>query len=141
MKIVLTSHGNFCTGLLESCKMIAGETVDKIRTVKMDDVGIGKFSKELNDLLDELIKEDKVLVLCDLKGGTPYNESFNYFLRHSEDVRVVCGMNLPMVIETILQLDAGHDLSKLAGIAVDAGRNAVEMAVADNNNDDGELDF
>lgn len=71
MKLVITSNGDLCTGLVSSLNMIAGENKD-VFTVKLTDAGIGEYTKNLHSLLDELIKEDSVLILADLQGGTPY---------------------------------------------------------------------
>lgn len=140
MKIVVTSHGEFCTGLVSSYKMVAGET-DEIFAISLNDSGIGEYSKKLTEKLEELLKEDKVLVLCDIKGGTPYNESFKFFLDHTEDIRVVSGMNLPMLIEIGLILQSIDDLNILADMAVNAGKNAIEQIVLDDDQEEDEWDL
>ncbi|WP_440897499.1 PTS sugar transporter subunit IIA [Amphibacillus sp. Q70] len=128
MKLVMTSHGNFCEGLLDSYKMIAGET-NQIVTIKLTDKGVGDYSERLNAKLEELIKEDKVLIFCDVKGGTPYNQSNSFFMRHPKNVRVVSGMNLPMLIETALMLNSSDDLDGLAEAAINIGKNGIETII------------
>ncbi|MBD7915050.1 hypothetical protein H9660_07795 [Clostridium sp. Sa3CUN1] len=133
MKIILTSHGNFAKGILQSYEMIAG-TNERISYVTLDEDGIGKFSNTLREKLDQIIESDDVLILCDLKGGTPYNESFTYALSHQDKVRVVAGLNLPMLIEIgITNLD---NLDEAVLIASESGKSGIEALTFEDNEDD-----
>lgn len=133
MNIILTSHGDFAKGILQSYEMIAGGA-ERISYVTLDEEGIGKFSNTLKSKLDEIIKSDDVLILCDLKGGTPYNESFTYALSHQDKVRVVTGLNLPMLIEIgIANLD---NLDEAVFIALESGKSGIEDLSFEDNEDD-----
>ncbi|SFG79686.1 PTS sugar transporter subunit IIA [Sporolactobacillus nakayamae] len=139
MKILLTSHGEFCTGLLNSFHMVAGKS-NNIYALALTDAGIRSFSNKLNELLNELTLDDQVLILCDMKGGTPFNESYKYYLSHKQLVNVVYGMNLPMVIETGMSLNSVQSLQQLGKIAVSSGIENVGE-VLDESNELDELDF
>lgn len=136
MKILLTSHGYFAKGILQSYEMIAGAT-DKISSVILDEEGIGKFSKLLREKLDEILKSDDVIILCDIKGGTPYNESFTYALSHQDKVRVVAGLNLPMLIE--IGLMDSDNLDEVVLKALESGRIGIETLSFEENEE--ELEF
>ena len=123
MRILLTSHGNFAKGILQSYEMIAGVT-EKISCIILDEEGIGKFSNALKKKLDEIIESDDVVILCDIKGGTPYNESFTYALSHQDKVRVVAGLNLPMLIE--IGLMDSDNLDELVLKALESGKVGIE---------------
>ncbi|MFB6465415.1 PTS sugar transporter subunit IIA [Cytobacillus sp. Hz8] len=135
MKVVVTSHGDFCTGILNSLEMIVGKN-GNVFVIKLSESGIGSFTEKLNSLLDELTKQNKVLILCDLKGGTPYNQSFQYFLANQDKVRVVSGLNLPMLIETSMMMGSIEDLDTLADMAVQAGQTGVDKPSADDSDED-----
>ncbi|CZQ87930.1 PTS system fructose-specific EIIA component [bioreactor metagenome] len=134
MKIVLASHGNFCHGLFESYTMIAGKNKD-IHAISLDDSGIGTFRNKLNELLDELTSNDNVLILTDIKGGTPHNESYSYKLMHEGKVRLIAGMNLPMLVELGLSLSSINDLDQLAQLAVDTGKESISLEESDSEDD------
>lgn len=136
MKIVLTSHGEFCDGLLESYQMIAGMN-ENIYSVSLTDEGIDDFRQRLTQLLSELIENHKIILLCDIKGGTPFNESLGFALSHPKSIRIISGMNLPMVIEGGLGLTTSPDIDSLASLMTEAGKIAVELeGVHDDNFDD-----
>ena len=81
VKILLTSHGHLAQGIASGFEFIAGKS-DHIMTLELDERGIGSYRNRLQELLDG--KTESVLILADLKGGTPYNESFKYYLAHTE---------------------------------------------------------
>lgn len=140
MKILLTSHGSFCSGLLESYEMIAGYS-SKIEKVSLTDEGIGNYRQQLNEMLNRMTKKDDVLIFCDMKGGTPFNESLNFYLKNEEKVRLVSGMNLPMLIETGMMLDNCKSIDELVSIAVTAGKNSIEAETESHDDDEDDLEF
>ena len=138
MKIVLATHGNLGEGLLDSYEMISGKS-EIIQIVKLTKSGIGDFKERLYTLLDELTQSEKVLVLCDLKGGTPYNESFMYSLEKPGKIEVVTGVNLPMLIEIGFLADSEKNAEKLAETAMTVGKDSIEKLLS--SDEDDELDL
>ncbi|MGX7072421.1 PTS sugar transporter subunit IIA [Helcococcus kunzii] len=67
MKLLLLSHGSFGEGIKESYRMIAGDD-SNILTISLTDEGIGIFTEKVESLLDELTKDNRVLVFTDMKG-------------------------------------------------------------------------
>lgn len=135
MKIVVASHGAFCHGLVESYKMIAGDNSD-IYAVSLTVEGIGEFSRELSKLVDKLILEDDILIMTDIQGGTPYNESLKYMLDKPENIKVISGMNLPMLIEIGLALNNDMEIDQLVNRAVEIGRKSINVANIDIDDED-----
>lgn len=141
MKLLLISHGKFCHGVKESYEMIAGENKD-IYSLDLDNQGIGVFSEKLNKLLDELTKEDEVLVLTDIQGGTPYNEAYRYQLSNPGKIEIVSGMNLPMIIEVGMSLSTGLSNIDLATMAEDVGKESISFtSVEEDEDEDDDLEF
>ncbi|MBM7711180.1 PTS sugar transporter subunit IIA [Enterococcus xiangfangensis] len=129
MKIIVTSHGDFCQGILDSYQMIAGEN-PHLRSISLTDAGIKDFSERFNKLLKEFESEE-VLILTDIKGGTPYNEAYSYYLLHEERVRVIAGMNLPMVIEIGPNLLNSSSLADLYASAIEIGQQSITGVVTE----------
>ncbi|MFD1414553.1 PTS sugar transporter subunit IIA [Oceanobacillus jeddahense] len=139
MRIILTSHGDFAAGLLNSYEMIAGKN-ENINYVNLTNDGISDFTRKLEEKLQS-VGTDKVLILCDIKGGTPFNESYKHLLMRPDDIRIICGMNLPMLIEMGMTLDSSEDLEKLYMIGLTAGQNALQGINAKNELYEEEIDF
>ena len=139
MKIVVTSHGDLCEGILSSYQMIAGD-ISPFIAIKLDDKGISDFSSRLTAVLDEqIIKNGVVIVISDITGGTPYNETFRYMLAHPNKVYLLAGLNLPMLIQAGTLIDQ-DDIHETLDSILEAGQTSVSMApISENNNQD--IDF
>lgn len=97
--IVLTSHGELAKGLLETTKLFLGENLEQIEAVCLQPQD---NPDEFVDVLAEAVKRvdsgDGVLVFCDLLFGSPCNCMARIL---SDNVEVITGMNLPMVLEVM----------------------------------------
>lgn len=124
--ILVTTHGEFCNGLLHAVNMIVGEQ-EGVFAVSLDENGVDDFASRLESKLDEMVANyDQVLVMCDLKGGTPCNQSLRFAFTE-EKVKVVSGVNLPMLIETIFGRNSVGSLEEVAIFASDSGKQAIEF--------------
>lgn len=137
LKILLTSHGHLAQGIASGFEFIAGKS-DQIMTLELDEKGIGSYRDRLQELLDG--ETEPVLILADLKGGTPYNESFKYYLAHTERIRVVSGLNLPMLLELVPQLSDNTTLDEAVQTVLQAGTNGIAVA-QDQQDDDDDIEF
>ena len=73
--IVVATHGYFAKGILDSIKLICGEQENityfcaYVDGESMED-GDSEITSKLENLLDSFPKEDEVVVLVDLLGGS-----------------------------------------------------------------------
>lgn len=99
-KIALASHGSLCRGMLETAKLF---------TQDVSFIQIFPFYEENSELdaemqLDAWIakiqEEDVVIVLTDILWGS-VNQKMMLKLQNRENVHVVTGLNLPLLLEMI----------------------------------------
>ena len=97
--ILLLSHGKMAEGLCDTVSMFFGSEIEQFDhlCLKMED-DPNAFGLRIKEKLETLDQGDGVLVFCDLFAGTPAHQMTQYL---SEKVRVVTGMNLPLVMETL----------------------------------------
>lgn len=136
MDILITTHGKLAEGLVSALSFITGST-EGVDVVELDEMGIDNFRQRLHQKFSEA--SGSLVVLADLKGGTPYNESFVYYLEHPDDIRVISGVNLSMLIELATQIASLSDLDQAVSIACEAGKNGV--SVPDVEDEDDDMDF
>lgn len=115
--IVLISHGSLASGLRQAAEMIMGpqEELAVLELAPAQDMEA--YRRDLEELIAQVNRGHGVLVLADLFGGSPANASA-YVV--GAGVEVVCGANLPMLLE-ILNVRGQQDLRTLAATAVRAG--------------------
>lgn len=97
--IILASHGEFANGIKQSSEMIFGPQQDVQAVCLYPNEGPDDFRKKLEDAIATLSDQEQVLILCDLWGGTPFNQSSALIKGHEDTWAIVTGMNLPMIIE------------------------------------------
>lgn len=122
--LLVTSHGDLCQGMLNSLAMIAGEN-HNVFVLKFDDYN--NYKEELTKKLNTLTSHyNGVLIFTDIMGGTPFNESYKYIRENNKsNIKIITGVNLPMIIETTLALSREENLNNLVNIAIEAGKDSI----------------
>lgn len=141
MNIVVASHGTLCDGLVSALGMMVAAGTVSVVPVGLDDRGIDDFRGRLTEAVEGMLSSGPTLIMSDLIGGTPYNESFALMLLHPDQIRVVSGTNFPMLIEVAVAAAESNDLDEVTRIALEAGRGGVSSAElpADSPNDEDDL--
>lgn len=139
MNILLTSHGSLCEGLLDAFRMFAGDP-SHVSTVSLTDTGIDDFRDRLTARVSELLGQGDLLIMSDLPGGTPYNESYALFLTNPEHIRLVSGTNFPMLLEAGVLAMSSDDLEAVTAAALAAGSAGVIAAEAPTDGSDDDED-
>ena len=123
--ILLVAHGQMASGLLNATELIVGEqeAVAMIELKEMD--AIDALEASIDQEVQKLNSGDGVLVLVDLFGASPFNASARVAVRYL-DVDVITGMNLPMILETVMNKETS-DLQSLIEIATNAGMGGVRV--------------
>lgn len=129
--VVVVTHGQLATELVNSAEMIVGD-LPHFTAVSIgwhDDVDHAR--EEIGRAIDRVATSAggdghraPVLVLSDMFGGTPANLAVTFV---SDDVEVITGVNLPMLIK----LARPQNAADLLGVARDMrehGRNAIWVA-------------
>ena len=96
---VILNHGRFGEQLIKSAELIAGKTEHIHAVSLLSGMSIEEYYEEVRDYLTGV--QGEILVLADLYGGTPSNVGM--MLQREFSLHVVCGINLPMLIELILK--------------------------------------
>ena len=117
---ILTGHGTFANGLADALSMIAGDQ-DYFIPVPFIEAGAASYPETLASTISDLLDQtDGVLIFCDLLGGTPFNQAM-MLSQNYNNVEVVTGTNLPMLLETLSLRLASTTLTNLLQTALESG--------------------
>jgi PTS system mannose-specific IIA component len=123
--VVLVTHGQLATELLNAAEMIVGDLP------QFAAVSIG-WHEDVNDAREDIAQaiervqtDSGVLVLTDMFGGTPSNLGMTFLA--TDRVEVITGVNLPMLIK-LASLSSSSDLLAVAREMRDHGRSAIWVA-------------
>ena len=125
---VIVSHGQVANELVSAAETVVGP-LRHITAVSIgwhDDVEIAK--NEIARAIKQVSEDAGVLILTDMFGGTPTNISA-MFLKENE-IEIVTGVNLPMVIKLASDENADLTLSQLAKEVEEQGKQSIYQTSA-----------
>ncbi len=95
-------------GIFETSKLFVGENVKQFDYLGLEPEESPKdFFTTLRKKVEELNTGSGVIILADLMGGSPCNQAMNLI---GEEVDILTGVNLPMVIDLVLKRDSGMEI-------------------------------
>ena len=98
-RFIFASHHYLAYGLKDTVDFLTGNT-KKIYAINayVDDEK-EDLEEQIKKLFTSFAKDDEVIVLTDLMGGSVYQKFYPYI---STNVHVLCGMNLPLAMNLLL---------------------------------------
>ncbi|ELY4322513.1 PTS mannose transporter subunit IIAB [Cronobacter turicensis] len=127
--IVIGTHGWAAEQLLKTAEMLLGEQ----ENVGWIDFVPGENAETLiekyNAQLEKLDTSKGVFFLVDTWGGSPFNAASRIVV-DKPNYEVVAGVNIPMLVETLMARDDDPSFDELIAIAVETGREGVKALKA-----------
>ena len=123
--LVLVTHGRLAAEFITALEHVVGpqEAVEGICIDADDDMEARR--KDIADAIARVSNGQGVIILTDLFGGTPSNLAIS--LMKSEDIEVIAGVNLPMLI----RLEGARKAMTVRAVvaaAREAGRKYISVA-------------
>ncbi|QNQ20678.1 PTS mannose transporter subunit IIAB [Kosakonia sp. SMBL-WEM22] len=127
--IVIGTHGWAAEQLLKTAEMLLGEQ----ENVGWIDFVPGENAETLIEKyqaqLAKLDTNQGVLFLVDTWGGSPFNAASRIVV-DKEHYEVIAGVNIPMLVETLMARDDNPTFDELVALAVETGREGVKALKA-----------
>jgi PTS system mannose-specific IIA component len=123
--VVVITHGQLATELVNSAEMIVGD-LPHFTAVSIgwhDDVNDAR--EDISQAIDRVRGDGGVLLLTDMFGGTPSNLGMTFL--EKDRIEVITGVNLPMLIK-LAGKTRSSDLLAVAQEMREHGRNAIWVA-------------
>jgi len=131
--IVIVTHGEMAEGLLDAARSVAGHAGGCAAVCLRNGDSVDGLGPRIAAAIDSVKDRDGVLVLVDMWGASPFNASARLALKAQHPIDVIAGVNLPMVVELLVQR-AAKGFEELVAMALQAGTQgvrALSQAVAD----------
>lgn len=124
--IIIATHGTAAKELLKTTEMLIGEqenvaTIDFVPGENAETI-IGKYQTLADGPLSSC---DQILFLVDMWGGSPFNAA-NRFQEGKNNMDVVAGVNIPMLVNTCMARDDVDTLEELVSIALESGSTGIK---------------
>ncbi len=124
--ILIVSHRQLGEALVDASEFIIGNKPDALESVSIDiNESADKLRKKIADGIKKVDRNNGVLILTDMFGGTPSNLSYS-FLEEGR-LEVISGVNLPILIK-VITLRKDMALTKLAQQLEAFGKTTIKLA-------------
>ena len=116
--VIIVTHNRIGEELLLTAENIIGKSLPRVINVSIpgdiEPAQLGLYADQVKTGIDELDSGDGVLILTDLHGATPSNLAHYFATDHN--VKIVSGLNLPMLIRVINYAEQPLELLAKIGI-------------------------
>jgi PTS system mannose-specific IIA component len=124
--IVIVTHSNLGSAIIDAAEFILGAGPEAVVAVSIDlKEDPEKLRKKIAKAIKSVNRNNGILILTDMFGGTPSNLSYSFL--EEGTVEVLSGVNLPILIKAI-DIRQKMDLSKMAKNLEQFGKRSISLA-------------
>jgi PTS system mannose-specific IIA component len=126
INFILVSHGQMAEGILNAAELICGKN-DGVQVISLNE---GDSIDELGQRIENTILDfqpvcDGTVIMVDLFGASPFNQAAMVAMKY-DNIDVVTGLNLPMLLESIM-LRKNLPLSEMVALAKKCGMDGIKV--------------
>lgn len=122
VKIIITGHGKFSSGMFDAINFIMGAQKDVVK-VEFGDIDLDAYSNQIEDIIKS--SREGTLIFTDIIGGTPFRISALLCTKY-DNVYLITGSNVSMIIEAIVRRE-NTPLKELADQIIDTGKLGIQL--------------
>lgn len=105
-EIIVATHGKLSEGYNDTINMIMGERKGLYFIEFSPKDEVENLREKFINIINSIKNENEILILTDLFGGTPCNTAIKMALESRQRIKILSGVNLPMLIEAVLNQDS-----------------------------------
>lgn len=125
--IIISTHGVAAKQLLMTAEMLIGEQQNVAYIDFVPGENADTLIEKYNQKLNELDVSQGVLFLVDMWGGSPFNAASRIIESKDKDkYDIVTGVNVPMLVATLLSRDDDPTFNELVNTAIETGRSEIK---------------
>ena len=124
--ILLVTHENLGSSLIETVEFILGELPENLSSVAINiQEDPDTLRKKIKKGISQVTSDNGIIILTDMFGGTPSNLSYS-FLEEGQ-VEVISGVNLPILLKAVTARSK-MDFETLILSIVKHGKKSISLA-------------
>ena len=109
MEIILAAHGNLSIEMKNTAEMIFGK-LKKCSTITfVPGENTETLKSKFNELINNFNKDENILIIVDLFGGSPYNAAFEVAMKNN-NIEILTGLSVPMLLDVLAQRESGIEV-------------------------------
>lgn len=139
--ILLVSHGPLAEGLFGSYCFFQNDQRQVKTIVLKEEDDPSDLLASIQEACEAFEQVNGILILCDIPGGTPANMA-QKFAQGREDIRIISGCNLMMVLDAVLSREQ-YTLDELSNHCIVSAKESIQLLCTqvEQNEEDLEAEF
>lgn len=109
MEIILAAHGNLSVEMKNTAEMIFGKLKECSIITFIPGENTETLKTKFNELINNFNKDEKILIIVDLFGGSPYNAAFEVAMKNN-NIEILTGLSVPMLLDILAQRESGVEI-------------------------------
>lgn len=128
MKIatILTGHGQFAQGFNSLVEGVLGEVNDYAYLSYGYTDSSEDYIQALNDMIATFEKYDSILILTDMRGGTPFNKALELKAKGA-NIEILTGTNFAMLMTALTAQDEVSNKNELIELIIEQGKESISL--------------
>ena len=123
--VVVVTHGQLAKQLVATCEMLIGKQENVLPVDFMPGENLESLIKKLAGIIEDNKVSGPLMMVVDMFSGSPFNAS-TWFVKNRPETKIVAGVNVPMLVNILLERQEAESFDELVEMAVDVGQNAVK---------------
>ncbi|SES83929.1 PTS system, mannose-specific IIA component [Anaerobranca gottschalkii DSM 13577] len=120
---MIVAHGNLAQQFIKTSEMILGKQKNLLAVNVLPEDSLIELRVKVKEAIEKVKTANGVIIFTDIFGGSPTNAST--YLLLDGNVRVITGVNLAMLLETLA--NRNKSLDRLTQLAYKAGSEGVQI--------------
>ena len=127
--IILVSHGDLAMGVKHSAEMVFGRQEKTEVVTFVTEQGPKDVHEAIVSAIETFSTTDEILILADLRGGTPYNQALLIINElENRKIGLIAGLSLPMLIQAYTErLSENNSLSLMMAHVIEEAKKGVSV--------------
>jgi PTS system mannose-specific IIA component len=121
--VVITGHGKFPEALVSTARRIMGDLKGVVVVTTRQNEEPVNLHTRLNSAVEKVASKEGVLVLTDIFGSSASSICINMHKKYP--LRVITGMNLPMIFALATHRNSAISLDALASTLEEVGKKSI----------------
>ncbi len=120
--IIIATHGDMAQGIKHTAEFIMGKQ-ERLHALPAYTAECLDFKEKLCAMIEEFSKDGEVIILTDLFGGSVNTDAMSFLGSH-ENVFLIAGVNLPLVIQLLVS-DGGTGVKGVIRSSIEEAREGI----------------
>lgn len=135
--VIVATHGNYASGLKSTVNLVCGE-MENLRTIDyVAEISVTDLENKYDEAMAELKAYDKIIILTDIFGGTPFNRAAMKYAG-KDNVKILAGVNFTLAYSALTA--DGEDFDEDIAEMIEDAKNEIaefkpEKPAQDNDDD------